>query len=92
MPFIGANILQAILFGLAHMNIIQGFYAFGLGLLFGYVAYRYKTIVASIILHMLYNAFNFFPIPFSSKQIFLVIYSIIGTVILIGVLYKYDFY
>ena len=49
-------ILQGFLFGLYHGNIVQGVYAFVLGTLLGYLAYRYKTLVPGIILHMAINA------------------------------------
>jgi uncharacterized protein len=55
LPFIGANIIQALLFGLLHMNIVQGIYTFIAGLLLGYIAYKFKTIFASIILNCFLN-------------------------------------
>ena len=55
-PFWFANIIQALAFGLYHMNLVQGVYAFFLGLIFGYVAYRMKSIWASIMLHGIVNA------------------------------------
>lgn len=55
-PFWFANIVQALVFGIYHMNIVQGIYAFLLGMLFGYVAYRMKSIWASIMLHGITNA------------------------------------
>lgn len=58
-PFVGANILQALLFGIYHGNIVQGIYAFILGLLFGMVHHRFNTIVAPIALHMIVNASAF---------------------------------
>lgn len=54
-PFWLANIIQALVFGVYHMNIVQGVYAFILGLLFGYVAYRMHSIWASIMLHGIVN-------------------------------------
>ncbi|MBH1940454.1 CPBP family intramembrane metalloprotease [Mobilitalea sibirica] len=55
-PFIGANILQAIIFGVYHTNIIQGIYAFANGILLGYICYKFQSILASIFLHMVINA------------------------------------
>ena len=37
MPFWFANILQAALFGFVHMNLVQGIYAFAMGLFLGWV-------------------------------------------------------
>lgn len=55
-PFWFVNIIQAFAFGIYHMNIVQGIYAFFLGLLFGYVAYRIRSVWASIMLHGIVNA------------------------------------
>lgn len=54
--FLGANILQALLFGIYHGNIIQGVYASALGFLLGAIYYKYKTIFAPILLHLIINA------------------------------------
>lgn len=55
LPFWAANLLQALLFGIFHMNMIQGIYAFCLGLVLGYVCNRGGSIYYSILLHMLFN-------------------------------------
>jgi len=55
MPIAAANVLQAILFGIYHMNMIQGTYAFVIGMFFGMVAIKFNSLLASIILHMLIN-------------------------------------
>lgn len=54
-PFWIANILQALLFGIFHMNILQGCYAFALGLILGYVCERGGSIYYSIFFHFLFN-------------------------------------
>lgn len=61
-PFAVANIIQALLFGIAHMNIVQGVYAFGGGLAMGYVAHKYKTIKASMIFHLIFNGVSYLMI------------------------------
>ncbi|MCU6734714.1 CPBP family intramembrane glutamic endopeptidase [Diplocloster agilis] len=53
--FLLANILQALLFGIIHMNWIQGTYAFCLGLLLGFVNERYHSLYAAVLLHALFN-------------------------------------
>ena len=53
--FLLANILQALMFGIIHMNWIQGTYAFCLGLLLGFVNERYNSLYAAILLHALFN-------------------------------------
>lgn len=53
------NIVQAALFGIFHMNIVQGCYAFLIGLLCGYYREKYGTVKASIIFHMVFNCSSF---------------------------------
>lgn len=60
LPFWIANILQALLFGIYHMNMIQGCYAFVLGLFLGYVRMKGGSILFSMCLHIIYNFFASF--------------------------------
>ena len=53
--FLLANLIQAVAFGIYHFNLIQGIYATILGLVLGYVAYKYDSIYPSILLHLAYN-------------------------------------
>jgi membrane protease YdiL (CAAX protease family) len=55
MPFMAANILQAVLFGVYHMNLVQGVYAFVLGMILGYTAEYFHSIWAAILLHACVN-------------------------------------
>lgn len=55
MPFLAANVLQAVLFGIYHLNWIQGVYAFVLGMILGFTAEYFHSIWASIILHAFVN-------------------------------------
>ncbi len=59
LPFWAANIMQALIFGIYHMNLLQGTYAFFVGLLLGYICRRGK-IHSSILLHILFNAWALF--------------------------------
>ena len=43
------------MFGIIHMNWIQGTYDFCLGLLLGFVNERYNSLYAAILLHALFN-------------------------------------
>jgi membrane protease YdiL (CAAX protease family) len=86
-PFISANIIQAILFGIAHLNIVQGIYAFGGGLAMGYVAYKFKTLKASILLHMFFNGLNFI-IAVPSTHLYNILYIVIGALLTIVTLYS----
>lgn len=67
MPFYAANILQSFLFSLSHMNLLQMIYTFPIGFFYGYVTMRYKSIIPSIILHMLFNAFTVITSIFGDK-------------------------
>ncbi len=55
MPFMAANVLQAVLFGIYHMNWIQGVYAFVLGMLLGFTAEYFHSIWAAVLLHACVN-------------------------------------
>jgi hypothetical protein len=54
-PFWLANLCQASLFGLYHMNLLQGVYAGALGLVLGFICERGGSIYLSMFLHILYN-------------------------------------
>ena len=56
MPFLYANVFQAVMFGVYHLNLIQGCYAFVMGMIFGYVARYFHSIWASVLLHACINA------------------------------------
>lgn len=60
LPFWAANLFQALLFGVFHMNLIQGLYAFFIGLFLGYVCNRGGSIWLSVFLHMLFNFWGTF--------------------------------
>lgn len=53
--FFRANLLQAVLFGLLHMNPLQGIYAAVLGLVFGAIYEKSRNILVTIGLHILFN-------------------------------------
>lgn len=53
-----AIIIQAILFGISHMNVVQGVYAFVLGIVFGYVVIWTGSLYSSIILHIIINSLS----------------------------------
>lgn len=50
-----ALVLSSLIFGITHMNIVQGTYAFVVGFLLGYLYLKYKTIWAPIIAHFGFN-------------------------------------
>ncbi|MBP3451444.1 MAG: CPBP family intramembrane metalloprotease [Agathobacter sp.] len=54
-PFWIANIIQALLFGIFHMNPLQGCYTFLVGLFMGYVCKKGGTLYHAILFHFLFN-------------------------------------
>ncbi|MBQ7774780.1 MAG: CPBP family intramembrane metalloprotease [Lachnospiraceae bacterium] len=62
-----ANCVQAFLFGVMHGNLLQGTYAFILGLVLGYMAHHFKSILPAMLGHFLFNGVSSFAMePISS--------------------------
>lgn len=85
LPFCLANVLQAVAFGLFHMNLTQGLYTALLALAMGYVAHASGSIVPAMVLHLTYNfmgtlgqdlIYEVVPLPF----LFLLVTGIIADV------------
>lgn len=55
-----ANAIQAFLFGLFHLNPIQGGYAFISGLVLGFLVNQYGSILSALIAHMIHNFLSAF--------------------------------
>lgn len=53
-----AILISALLFGVYHMNVVQGLYAFVIGALMAYVYEKYKTLVAPILFHAVANGIS----------------------------------
>lgn len=64
MPLAAANIFQAALFGIFHGNVVQGVYAFAVGLFCGYVCLKGGSIYLSILFHMMFNLWGTFSPSF----------------------------
>lgn len=86
MPFMAANVLQALLFGIYHGNLIQGTYAFVLGLLLGFTAEYFHSIWASILLHAFVNGsaelLGLLPESMTSTVIGIAALAAVGVVLL----------
>ena len=76
-----ALILPALLFGIVHGNLVQGSYAFALGILFGYIYLKTDNLLTTIILHIAINSSSVIATYLNMKWI--VILSIISFVIFI---------
>lgn len=61
-----ANVIQALAFGILHANLVQGTYAFLLGLLLGYIYGKYRNIWLCMLLHASMNCSSFIVGPFYS--------------------------
>lgn len=70
-----ANILQSLIFGISHGNIIQGIYTFMFGIIFGHVNKKQGSIAPSICMHC---GINFYAaISLYSPQ-YLIVLQILG--------------
>lgn len=52
-------VIQGVLFGVFHLNLVQGSYATLLGMVFGYVTYKTKSLWPAIIMHIVNNSMSF---------------------------------
>lgn len=91
-PLWAAVIVQALLFGIYHLNLVQGVYAFLLGLLFGWIAYRYGSVVPGILLHMVVNSSSYLigyllPDSLEGQTLFLILIGIVALLATIGFSY-----
>lgn len=85
--FVGANIIQAVLFGIYHMNIIQGIYAAIIGLVLGAVYYKFKSIFTSMFLHMVLNTSSFLIMLFPDNSMSYFIFLFVGGILFVVTLY-----
>jgi membrane protease YdiL (CAAX protease family) len=63
-----AIVLQALLFGIYHMNAVQGTYAFLIGLLLGFIYYRSNSIIVPMIVHVTINSSSVLVSQFVSEK------------------------
>lgn len=59
-----ANLLQAVLFGVLHLNLVQGLYAAVLGLVIGWIYHRFHSMYGCIWLHIFFNFLAYGPLVF----------------------------
>ncbi|VYU50191.1 CPBP family intramembrane metalloprotease [Clostridium tertium] len=83
--------LQGVFFGIYHMNLIQGTYATLLGVIFGYVTYKTRSIWPAIIMHIVNNSMSFILnailVDYVPSTTTYIIQGIIAAVGIIGVLF-----
>jgi len=68
MPIIFANIIQALLFGIYHRNLVQGIYAFILGMFIGYLMNLAGGLLYTVIFHASLNAAGLFLIRIIEEE------------------------
>ena len=86
LPFYGANLIQAAIFGVYHWNMIQGAYAFGIGLLLGYITRRFRSLTASILLHMAINGTAFLVTLLPRVKAVIISATVVGVLVMVGLL------
>ena len=52
-------IIQAVMFGIFHMNWVQGFYVLPIGAALGYVGIKSRSVFPCIYMHLFYNMMSF---------------------------------
>lgn len=83
LPSWTAIIFQALIFGVYHGNIIQGVYAFLLGIVLGLLACKFKSVVPGIILHMSINI----SLLFVPEFLFETSFKCIATTVISGLIF-----
>lgn len=88
MPFWVANIFQALLFGIFHMNVIQGVYAFFIGIFLGYTCEKSGSIYTAMLFHALFNMWGTFsPSWFmyrADEPFFFLLWLVVGITLLVS--------
>ena len=95
MPAVIALIIQALLFGLMHGQLLWICYATFLGILLAVIKLRYQSLYPCILLHLSFNAANYILIPFYYKiadniyiDILLFITSFIISVFMVRIIFR----
>lgn len=89
---IGCMVLSGILFGIFHMNPIQGLYAIPIGMFYGFVAYKFKSVIPSIICHFINNLLSMLASGLFSNAIIDIIIVIVFGVAAVLIGRKVDFF
>ena len=84
-PFAVANVCQALVFAIYHGNIVQGVYAFLLGLFIGYVLKLTRNIVYVFVLHMSINLLGMFIDTIIPMDTPMLLKSVIAAISFVGI-------
>lgn len=89
-PFWVANIIQALLFAVLHMNLTQGVYVFFLGLILGYVYKKTGNLKAPMWIHFLFNILGsiqlFSPTPVYKTSSLMVVLFVSAILLASGII------
>ena len=77
-PF--AIVLSALFFGLYHGNLMQGLYAFIMGLIMGFLVHKTDSIAASILFHMVSNLIV--TLYANIPELYYALYSLPGVIVM----------
>lgn len=94
MPPVVAAIISSVIFGAAHGNWVWMAYAFVLGMILCYVAIKYRSIVASMALHIAFNLLGVIASNFENLEapnfvgLALLVFGLVGSVIIMVVINK----
>jgi membrane protease YdiL (CAAX protease family) len=90
MGFLPSALISGFLFGLLHMNVVQGLYAILGGVIFAYIYEKKQSLSGTIVAHMAANACSFFieslPEFFSTSTGMLVTTVVSGIVCIVSIL------
>lgn len=84
--------VQAALFGLIHLNLVQGLYAFVIGLLIGYIMDEFKSLWLCILLHAVINSSSFVLdylfvwVPSQFYNLATILFAVISTVSVVAII------
>jgi len=81
-----AVVVQAALFGIAHMNPVQSFYGFFIGLALGFVYVRFRKLWLCILAHFAFNLPSVLISILQENAVNIPIYSIILPVLVLSIL------
>ncbi len=79
-------IIQALLFGLMHMNPAQSAFTFVLGLAYGYIGYKFDSVIPCIICHIINNGF---AMLISGLDLNVLVYAISAVVCAVGTVFLF---
>jgi membrane protease YdiL (CAAX protease family) len=87
-----AIIFSSVIFGVSHLNVLQGIYTAVIGLVFAAVYHKYCTVIAPMIVHIAINSFSVFLANFHEitgiRAIIIAISAVMILIISIGYIFR----